>query len=173
MVLDKRLGGQGHPWCIGWPYLTPRKIPWMFRGDIFIGSVSRMGGPFIGVLGGCWGFLTGNLKERVILDVMDELVQPQGRYPESFMLISLLEVCQEWGVLHGGTWRTLRVPERRLGGHGHPWCHGWSCLTLRTILWKFHVVIFIRSVSRLGGPSLGYLEDVEGSWWETWRTGSS
>ena len=44
----------------------------------------------------------------VILDVMDDLILPQGRYPESFVLISLLEVCQEWGVLCGGNWRTLR-----------------------------------------------------------------
>ena len=52
--------------------------------------------------------------------VMDNLILPPGRYPESFMLISLLEVCQEGGVKKRGTWRTLRVPDRRLGGEGHP-----------------------------------------------------
>ena len=31
--------------------------------------------------------------------VMNDLILPQGRYPESFVLISLLEVCQEWGYL--------------------------------------------------------------------------
>ena len=31
---------------------------------------------------------------------------PQERYPENFMLISQLEVCQEGGVKKGGTWRT-------------------------------------------------------------------
>ena len=31
----------------------------------------------------------------------DNLILPQGRYPESFVLISLLEVCQEWGVKKG------------------------------------------------------------------------
>ena len=30
-------------------------------------------------------------------------------YPESFVLISLWEVCQEGGVKKGGTWRSLRV----------------------------------------------------------------
>ena len=30
---------------------------------------------------------------------------------ESFMLLSLLEVCQEWRVLYGDNWRTLRVPD--------------------------------------------------------------
>ena len=56
----------------------------------------------------------------VILDVMDDLVLPQGRYPESFVSLSLLEVCQEGGVQKGGTWRTLRVPDEKLGGQGHP-----------------------------------------------------
>ena len=84
------------------------------------------------VLGGHWGFLRGHLDDRVILDVMDILGRPQGSYPESFVLISLLDVCQEWGVLHGGTWRMLRVPDRRLRGQGHP-CHGLSCLTPRKI----------------------------------------
>ena len=107
----------------------------------------------MGVLGGRWGFLTGDLEDMVILDVMDDLILPQGRYPESFVLISLLEVCQEWGVLHGGTWRTLRVPERRLGGRGHPWCPGWSCLTPRKIPWKFCVDIFVRSQIYLQGDS--------------------
>ena len=98
---------------------------------------------------------------------------PKIKYSERFMLISLLEVCQEWGVKNGGTLRTLRVPDQRLGGQGHPWCHVWSCLTPRKIPWKFHGDIFIRSVSRMEGPSWGYLEDVEGSWPETWMTESS
>ena len=51
------------------------------------------------VLGGCH-------------DVMYVLCRPQGSYPESFMLISLLEVCQEWGVRYVGTGRILRVPDR-------------------------------------------------------------
>ena len=55
----------------------------------------------------------------VIPDVMDDLILTKGRYTESFMLISLLEVCQELGVKKGGTWRTLRVPDQRHGGHGH------------------------------------------------------
>ena len=124
----------------------------------------------MGVLWVCWGFLKGDLEDRVIIDVMDALVWPQGRYPESFWLLSLLEVCQEWGVLNECTWRTLRVPDRRLGGQGHPWLHGRPCLAPRKILWKFHVNIFIGSVSRIGSPSWGYLEDIEGSWQVAWRT---
>ena len=94
-------------------------------------EVCQEGGVKKGVLGGRWGFLTGELEDRVILDVMDDLGRPQGRYSENFVFISVLEVCQEWGVENGGTWRILRVPDRRLGGHGHPWCHKWSCLTLQ------------------------------------------
>ena len=48
--------------------------------------------------GGTWrtlGFLTIDREGMVIPDVMDDLILPQGRYPESFMLISLLKVCQE------------------------------------------------------------------------------
>ena len=52
-------------------------------------------GSFLWVLGGHLGFLTGDLEEMVILDVMDDLILPQGRYPEQFALISLLGVCQE------------------------------------------------------------------------------
>ena len=47
---------------------------------------------------------------------MDDLGRLQGRYPENFVLISQLEVCQEGGVKKAGTWRTLRVPDGRHGG---------------------------------------------------------
>ena len=56
-------------------------------------------------------FLTGDMDDRVILDVMNDVFLPQGRYPENFVLISQLEVCQEGGVKKGGTWRTLRIPD--------------------------------------------------------------
>ena len=41
------------------------------------------------------GVLTGDMEDVVIHYVMGDPILPQGRYPESFMLISLLEVCQE------------------------------------------------------------------------------
>ena len=55
----------------------------------------------------------------IILQSMDDLDTLQGRYPENFVLISQLEVCQEGGVKKGGTWRTLGIPDRRHGGQGH------------------------------------------------------
>ena len=60
------------------------------------------------------------MDDRVITFIMNDVISPQGRYPENFVLISLLEVCQEGGGQEGGTWRTLEVPDARLGGQGHP-----------------------------------------------------
>ena len=53
------------------------------------------------------------MEDRVIPDVMNHVFLPKGRYPENFMLIS-----QEGGVKMEGTRRTLRVPDRKHGGHG-------------------------------------------------------
>ena len=44
---------------------------------------------------------------------IDDHVQPQGRYPVSFVLMSLLEVCQKWGVKREDSWWTLGVPDWR------------------------------------------------------------
>ena len=44
----------------------------------------------------------GYLEDRVILDIMDDHILAPGRYPESFVLISLLEVCQEGGGVKKG-----------------------------------------------------------------------
>ena len=54
-----------------------------------------------------------------LIIVIDDAILPQGRYPESFMFISLLKVYQEWEFLYGDTLRLLRVPDWMLGGQGH------------------------------------------------------
>ena len=41
------------------------------------------------------GFLTGDMEDRVIPDVMNDVLLPQGRHPENFVSISQLKVCQE------------------------------------------------------------------------------
>ena len=46
-------------------------------------------------------FLTIDREDMVIPDIMDYVLLPQGRYPENFLLISQLEVCQEEGVKKG------------------------------------------------------------------------
>ena len=55
------------------------------------------------------------MDDRVIPDAIPDVLLPQGRYSEIFVLISHLEVCQEGGVKKGGTWLTLRVPDQRHG----------------------------------------------------------
>ena len=60
------------------------------------------------------------MEDMVVHDVMNDVLLPQGRYPENFVLISQSEVCQEGGVKKGGTWRKLKVPDQRHGGQGHP-----------------------------------------------------
>ena len=64
------------------------------------------------IVAGGWAF------GPITVQAMDNLGRFQGRYPENIVLISQLEECQEEGVKKGGTWRTLRVPDQRHGGHG-------------------------------------------------------
>ena len=50
------------------------------------------------------------MDDRVIPDAMKDVYLPLGRYPENFMLISQLEVCQEGGSRRGvlgGCWGFL------------------------------------------------------------------
>ena len=42
------------------------------------------------------------MDDMVIPDVMNDVLLPQGRYPENFVWISQLEVCQEGGVKKAG-----------------------------------------------------------------------
>ena len=47
------------------------------------------------------------MEDLVILDVMNNVFLPRGRYPEYLVMISQLEGCQEGGVKKGGTLRML------------------------------------------------------------------
>ena len=42
------------------------------------------------------------MEDMVIPDIMNYVLLPQRRYPENFVLISQLEVCQEGVVKKGG-----------------------------------------------------------------------
>ena len=42
------------------------------------------------------------MEDRVIPDVMNNVFLPQGRCPENFVLITLLEVCQGGGWVQEG-----------------------------------------------------------------------
>ena len=68
-----------------------------------------------GVLGGHLVFLTKDIGDRVISNIMNDVLLPLERYPENFMLISQLEVCQEGGVKKGCTWRRLGVTDLQNG----------------------------------------------------------
>ena len=41
------------------------------------------------------------MDDRVIPDVISDVLLPQGRYPENILLISQLEMCQEGGTRRG------------------------------------------------------------------------
>ena len=62
----------------------------------------------------------------------------------------------------------FRVPDQIYGGYGHSWCHEWCFFTPRRYPENF-VLISQLEVCQKGG----YLKDVEGSWQETWMTGST
>ena len=55
-------------------------------------KVYEEGGSKRGVLGGHRGFLSGEVDDRIIYDILDVLCRPQGSYPESSMALSLLLV---------------------------------------------------------------------------------
>ena len=99
-----------------------RKISWKCCVHIFIESVSKRGPllEYLEDIEGSW--LQISMRGSLII-VIDDAILPQGRYPESFMFISLLKVFQEWEFLYGGTLRLLRVPDWMLGGQGHLLCH--------------------------------------------------
>ena len=126
--------------------------------NIFIRSVSRMEGPS----GGYMEDVKGSWQETW----WHSHPQHHGwsclipsKISQSFVLITSLEVFKEWqGVLHWSTWRILRVPDRILGWHSHPWSHGLLFLTPWKIPKKFWVDIFITSLSILGGIHGGYLD---------------
>ena len=60
-----------------------------------------------------------DMEDRNISEIMNDVFLPKERYPENFEFISLLEVCQEWEVKMGGTWMMWKLPDQKLGGHGH------------------------------------------------------
>ena len=118
-------------------FFTLRNIPWKFCVDISIRSVPRRGRSKSGVLGGCWRFLTGDMDERVIPDVMN------------FYDDILTGSVWKRGVKKVGTWRKLRVPGRILRENGHPWCRGWPYFTSRKMPRTICSDIFVGSVPRM------------------------
>ena len=46
-------------------------------------------------------FLTRDMENMVVPDIMNDVFLAQGRYPENFVLICQSEVCQEGGGQEG------------------------------------------------------------------------
>ena len=74
--------------------------------------MSGRGGQEGGYLEDIGGLLTGDMEDRVIPEITNYVILPQGIYPENFILISQLEVYQDGGYLEDvegscvETWRT-------------------------------------------------------------------
>ena len=118
-------------------------------------------------------FLTGYLEAGVILDIMDHHDMWLLTCVSNFSILAWIKVCQEPPILEVHTWRTLMVPDWRLGGWRHCWHHGLSWYVIFYLCTIFHISSMIRSASRTNPSSKSYLEDAEGSWLETGRVGSS
>ena len=85
---------------------------------IYVTRISGPYGPFILAPAEGWWVGLGPITwafRPITIQSMDDLDRLQGRYPENFVLISQLKVCQEGGVKKRGTWKTLRVPDQSHG----------------------------------------------------------
>ena len=77
------------------------------------------------------------------------------------------------------TWRTLMIPDWRLGGWGHPWCLGSSSYVILDFCAKFQLSSMNRSVSRTPCPqshtwrTLKVPDWILGGWGHPWCVGSS
>ena len=124
------------------------------------------------ILGGHWRFLTGDLEDGVIPDIMYSDMWFPTCVPNFSSLVWIVG-CQEPPVLEvilGGRWwfltgdmEDIAVPDVMNDVFFHP----------KEDTLKFCVDSSIRSVSGRGGSRRGNLEDVEGSWQETLRMGLS
>ena len=66
------------------------------------------------------GFLTGDMEDRVIPDVMNDVFYPKEDVLKILCPYLYWKCVRKAGVKKGGIWRTLGVPDGRLGGQGHP-----------------------------------------------------
>ena len=98
------------------------------------------------ILEGCWQFLTGDLENGVILDIID---CHDMWFLTSVPNFSSLAWClsRTFPNLEVHTWRMLMVPDWRLGGKGHPWHHGLSCFVILDLCAKFQLSSMIISTS--------------------------
>ena len=84
-------------------------------------------------LEGRWRFLTGDLKDGVIFGIIYQVVVAKGPILEVWSRSDMIWLIKP--VL--GDWRTLRIPDWRLGWWDHLWHHGSSWYMILKISWKF------------------------------------
>ena len=130
-VPDQRHGGQGHSWHHeSIMFFYPKKDTLKISCWYLNWKCVRKGGSRMGVLGGHWGFLTGEMEDRVIPDVINHFFPP-WKIPLKCCANIFNESVSGRKVKKRGTWRRLRVPDWRHGWHGHSWLHEWCSFTLR------------------------------------------
>ena len=91
----------------------------------------------------------------------------------NFNILAWLEVCQELPCHHqwlGGYWGFLT---RDMEDMSHPWPQNSSRHLITNVCVKCQYSRVIRSGSRTPCPWWVHLEDVDGLYQKTWRTGSS
>ena len=114
------------------------------------------------ILRGRSSFLTGYLEDEVILDIVDLHDIWFLTCVPNFSSLAWLEVPQEPPRPRSHTWRTLKVPDWRLEGWGHPWRHGSSWYVITHICAKFKLSSITRSVKN---PRPGMEVLLGGHWW--------
>ena len=97
-------------------------------------------------------FLTGYLKDGVILDIMDWHDMIFLTCVPNLSSVAWLEVCQEPPILEVHTLRMLMVPDWILGWWGHSGHHGSSWYMILDLCTKFQLSSMNRSVSRTPRP---------------------
>ena len=55
-------------------------------------------------IGGCWWFLTGDLKNGIIFNIIDQVIRWYGRYPESLMKIRHDKLTKSYSPGGVGGW---------------------------------------------------------------------
>ena len=98
------------------------------------------------------------MDDKVIHNVMNDVLLRNGRYPENFMMISQKDVRQKEGVKKRGTCRSFRVPEWDIDDRVIHDIINYVLLPQGRYSENF-MMISQQEVSQEGG----YLEDIDGS----------
>ena len=119
-------------------------------------------------LGGYWLFLTGDLKDGIIFDIICHFVRCYGRYLKFWSRSEMIWLRKD----NLETWKILMVPDRGLEGWGHPWFHRSSWYMIINICPNFNILSWKKCIKNPPSSMLD-LEDIDSFWLGTWRMESS